>query len=673
MSDNIGIEFLDNKPIQDLTDEQAIIRINSDLNEAQSEKNADIIRGLRYRNIYEALNPPDETTEEGSGLIEDDEGSQSDTYYPVGAAIVDSAIAQLMALMFSSNDYMEIEADDWKDGLFALDVTAHLKKRHKEMKMFGTIGKVVQDACCYDYGVTFSRWKLEGGYQPKPKTVVEPIKLGKLTMDRRRTFSEPVWMPDKTDRSDLVKLNYFRCFHDPTATNGFEDSRYFIDHRDESLEDLMEQSKEVTFWGRYQNVPKVVAKIMENNRAELDRHDNNDSKRHFVGSRRAKIIRYWTKNHIIEMAEDIVIRRMNTMDWMLHLWKIFEKSDTFEGMGFLQRLERQQYDINATMNSRRNFQNLISDPWIIADRDIMPEGATRMTSGKVYLTNGGTPKDKIFVGSPATNSNQESMTDVQLSINTIETQSGISENSQGDFASGRRSATEVRAVAAGAGKRVFRVASKWEEENLNSIYMDQFFLEQTLLRNSEWAKYAGRQGESMHKIDPSTYMWSTLPRFMARGSISISEDPVKAQQFLSSVGMAVTLAQTGVNFNWQAIAAEMFRQSNPTDYTEFVQDPSVPDLNVPPDQENLLISLGRHVQASPANNHQEHIQSHQALMQTPDYQAWDVSRQTMVLNHIKEHEAFLQATAVQQQPAAQGGQDSADSLRGIRPGLAGVA
>lgn len=661
------------KPIQDLDDKKALLRVKNDLTQAEGEKQEELSRLERYNNIYQAMDAPGERIDEESGLIEEDESRYANTYMPIGAAICDSAVAQMFNLIFSTEDYMKIEADDIEDMLFETEVTEFLKKRHIEIGLKAVVYQALLQACCFDYAITGTRWLLEGGYQPRPKKTFETVDLAGYKLRKQTVKAEAVWIPDKIDRSDVFVLDSMKCFPDPTSTNGFKDSRFFIDRREESLEWLMQEAKTPDRpWGKYYNIDKVVKAAHNSFKNEMSALQTKDSsvRQTIFGSRRVTVDRYWTKHHIIEICLDFVIRRLNVYDWALQMWTVYPRPvPGFGGMGFLQRLERNQYDVNASLNSRRNLQNLISNPFAIVDEELLggDDGEPDLYPGRVMpMRSGGKASDKIFIYQPGVHSSQTELADISMQLEMTQKMTSVDDNAFGTTSGDRTTATEVRQAAAGRMTRIGTITQRFEESCLTEIYLQQFFLEMTFLDKTEIIRYFGDQGEQIMAVSSASFMWNSVPRFKAMGTISKLEDAVKMQQFFTAVQLAAGMPQ--VQHNWDNIALQMWRYLHPKEYYKFVKDPNIPTENIPADIENQLMATGQNIKVSPANDHNEHKVVHEGLKQTPDYLVWPQARKLILDRHITEHDQLIgqAAGAPSLQGLLGGQQDSADSLRGIR-------
>lgn len=673
-------ELVDAKRIGELSDEQALIRVLSDYEQAKANKLDDIERCKRYLHIFKALDPPDEviSPSETSGKIEEEESVYANTYMPVGAAIVESGVAQLYNLIFSTHYYMELSAEELEDSFYAERVTAHQYKRHKEMRFRSKVFEALQQAAVYDYSVTATRWLLEDGYVPRRQTKEKMLKVGALSIPHREISATPQYLPDKVDRSDMIVLNFNNSYHDWTSKDAFNDSRFFIDEREEPVENLLANSDIQKPWGRYKNVRQVVERYLKNiadsgsqeERKMLQVDAEPLTQREFINSRRIKVIRYWTRTHLIQVAQETIIQRIHLYDWPLTLWKIFRIPNTFRGMGFLERMERNQLDINASLNSRRNFQNLVSNPFAVIDRDLLGahEGEPEIYPGWVGVSKGGNVRDKIYVWTPGVNTTQDVITEIKSETEMMERMSGVSHAMQAAISPGRTTATEIQQVSAGAGTRADVVSDLLETDCLEPTYLQLFFLEMVFLNKREVFSYHGKYGDQMYEIDPTTYKWNSMPRFTAKGTHDAIQGIIQTNQFFAAVDRALMMPM--VTHNWENIAIEMWRRTHPKEYFKFVRDPNIPQENVPPEIENVLFALGRQIDVSPLNEHGAHIEIHNQLKATPDYQIWDDNRKLRLEQHIQKHQNATNTSA----PSGNGFREqavvnNADMMRGVRPTL----
>lgn len=668
---SVAMSELDAKPIRLLSDDEALLRAQTDFNTAEQHKRDHFTRCERYMHIYKALNPPEEAIDETTGSVSEDIELYSDTYMPMGAAIVDSAVAQLYNLFFSVSDFMEMESDDLEDRLYMKEITAHLMKRTREMKFKHKIYNALQQAVCFDYGVTMTKWKIEDGYVAKTQRVSNTEKVGGIPFTKTRHLVEPIYMPNKVDRSDLTNIDYFNCYHDPSAPDGMiENSAYFIDEREELLETLWMNSNMVSGYGKYQNVDAIIQATIKNDPG-LSEHTQTLARNAYIRSRRVKVRRYWTRNHLVEYCGQFLLRRMNICDWPLQFWQCYPVQGQFNAMGLLQRLERLQYDINASMNARRNYQNLVSNPFGVVDESLV--GVNDQPSvypGWFGISRGGIAKDKIWVYQPGQNSNVDALSDVGLQMEMAEKQAHISDPGQGKTSSGRTTATEARHAQAGMASAIESIALRMEESAFESIYLSLFQLEQVNLTREEAFVYNGKYGDEFFVVGPHSYMWHGQPRFRAKGTISVMRDMLEIQQLTGAIDTLLKL-EGRVEVDWQELTTHLMRKLTPKHYERFIKDKNIPTEDIPPDIENMLMAQGRAVQVSPANKHQEHIASHMGKTKSPDYQTWPRRQQQEMEIHLQQHQSALAPQPSQQQGPQGQALGAADMLRGAGIGAGG--
>lgn len=662
---------VESKSLRNLNDKQALERVMGDIEDAKSAKKDDIERNQRYRRIYEALDDPDDRIDETTGQIEDDESIYSNTYMPLGAALVDAGTSKTFNQIFSTDDYFKIAASNWEDELYALRNTAHMKQQHREMKYRYRVLQALQQMFSFDYCVTMIRWHVKSGFVPKTEVERSFLNLGGVKVQHQRADTKMRWTPYKIDRPDLVIFPFFRCYHDESSIDGLEGSKYFIDERDEDFDTLrdLEKTKDKP-WGRYKNVTAVIkAAAKGDGDKEVDDPVDRQGQQK---KRRATISRYWTHDHVVEISHGKIIHRSDLTSMPLHLWKLFELPGEFRGMGLLQRIERNQRNMNAAVNQVTDFRNLVNNPIGAVSDEIATneDGNIDIYPGVTFVT-GGDPNKAFAFHTVGPDITLGAIATINLETDMMRTVSRVSENTSGQFTSGRRSATEAREVAQGVDEGTFVVAAKIEETVIVPILTEQFILNQTMMTSEDAVKYMAEGAYEFFTIKPSDYRWGHTPRFFATGSTYIQYDEVKKQQFMAGYDRALAAPQL---HNMEALTLKMWQLLDPQDFQRFVRDPRKKSYNAPPAMENFMMAHGHKAQVSPENNHSEHIASHAALETTPDYKFWPDQFKQNLREHQQGHQAMMTQGGGRTNSLSEAGpgQGPADALRGIRGPTLGV-
>ncbi len=661
-------------PIRKMSDDDLGEKIMSDYIAAKGDKDGDFIRARRYRNIYQALNAPDDVIDESSGhAVIDDKSKYSDTYLAIGASTVDTAAASLYNHFFPNNNYFTIEADDWEDEIYSHKITAHLKKRHKEMGFKTKTYEALQSALCFDYCVTLTTWKIRPGYVRKRKVNKTHKKVGGVQIPYQEVKIETEWVPNAVDRSDFQVIDYFNCAHDIKSKNGFEDSAFFIDWYYIPFEEFMMKSQtKDSPWGKYKNVENAIKKQFEGS----DRQGSDPDDPVYRGSgrinNRLMIIRYWTHDQVAEYCNGYIVRRTNLDGMPLQLWKIYTLPAEFKGMGIVQRIERNQKDVNAIINIKRDFQNLQLNPIVVIDEDLLltNEGDMELYAGKTITSSGGNVRDKVQFHQPGIDMSQGATEELGVQVDMIDRTTGFGVNADGSYSKGRKTARETTVVAAGSLSKVAQIAGRLEEGALEPAYLRMFLLEQMNLTQEETFKYMGPEGVTWLKIKPEDYRWKSMPRFEAKGSSYLVNKEVSTQQFLLAMDRQMQYAPQMANLS--AMFAKMWELLDPKDYLNFIKDPREKSHNVPQNIENAMMAMGHNVEISPENNHQEHLSVIDGFMRSPEYLIWPESFKLKMEAHKAQHEQAGQPQAGQQQTGIPGqdqgltNQDQSDVARGQR-------
>lgn len=671
------------KSFRNMSDEEALARAQDIYTYYSGAKKDDLARYDRYMAMYKAKDNPeaisDRSDEEAVSKDEQDPARYSNNKIAFGAAQVDATVNWLFNYLFPNDNYFKIDADNFNDEIAAMKVTAHLQKRHKEMKFLRTMEEVLTETAIADYSITGVRWRVQPGYIPETQRTVEIQRYGKAAMEYKRNRIVERWVPDAIDRSDIFRIPYDQCYHDPDAKGGFDQSYAFCDYRYETVEDFLGRAEsKYRPWGIYkpENVKKVIKYVKANMQdgstsiANSSGEEDTDPKRAFMNFR-LMIKRVWTRDHVLEYFEDMLIWRKNLTGWPLQRWGVFVVPNQFPMMGILQRIERNEYDINEKLNTRQDYVNLIVDPWVILSTELADE-ADELYHGKIlYAKN---PKDAAYVYQPGTNPTDASLADVKVQVDFMD-RTGISPEGAGAHPRGDRTATETNAVTNGTMAKVKRISRRLEDECLVPIYQYQFLLEGIFLSKEERTKYYGQFGEMVFGVRPEDYAWNSMPIFMAKGTSEMIDEPVRIQQFMTAMDRAMAAPQF---HNLKNIFAEMWRIFAPKNFHRFVKDPSMDNYKIPPEEENKMFALGRIAEISPLDDDQKHVEVHEKYKRTPDYLTWPERTKMEFEAHIRAHQAKAAGAGMAGGAPAQPGRSNAltasnvNEQRGVRSSLVGV-
>jgi len=648
-------------------DKELATRISGDFKQAKSDKDNDMNRCRRYERIYQALDQINRKVDESSGKLTDDRRIYSNTYLPYGAAVVDTGVSSVWNAFFGSPDYFEIDAANPYDELFATKITAHLKKRHKEMKFKTVVYRALQQAACFDYSVTCTKWRVEGGYIPKRVPIEDVVDLGGVKLKERRIEIQDEWVPNAIDRSHVELFDYFNCYHDTKAKTGLEDSEFFIDVRQELIENLIAESQnEENPFGRYKNIRAVINEMAEELNNVISQPIVDEDQLTMIMRRRVTIVRYWTKHHVAEMIGNNIVSRQNINGWPLQLWRFHVLPNKFRGMGLVQRIERGQYDINAIINLKRDHQNLVLNPIAVVDEELVDlnEGKVQLYPGRTLVSSGGVPGDKVYFYNPGVIP-QGALEEINIQVQVMNEVTGLGPNQKSQFSSGRTTAREVAAVQAGALSKIMTVALNMEEECLEPIYQQLFLLEQRFMRGKDVFKYHGDLAHEWIRVTPTDYKFMAMPSFMAKGTSIIKDRDIEITQFLAAMDRAVQIPQFN---NMKEVSKKMWQLLQPNDWYKFIIDGVPNQPNIPPQMENRVFAEGKSVEVSPANDDAEHLQVHKAHTYTPDYQLWPQAYKNRFEQHMANHQMADQEKQVKANPNLPNQQDASDQDRGIRGG-----
>lgn len=649
--------------LRQLDDEAVVLRVQGDYQIARGDKAKDFERCKEYLRIYQNLDPSDEVIDQSSGQIDDDERIYSNTSLPIGAALVESASAQIFNILFSGAQYFGMDAQHWKDEIAAAKITAHMLTQQKEMKYRFAVYEALQGSLCFDYWVTYMHWKVRPGYVMERQQSSDMMDYAGMQLPYQQTQMRRKWTPFAIDRPQLSSINFFNCAHDKGAQHGFDDSGFFIDWRNELIVDLMALAQsEQRPWGKYKNIEKAINDYAASAVVQNDVDDPADR-----GSgrmlNRLKIVRYWTPDHVVEIAGDWVISRKDLDGWPLQLWGTFPVPGEYRYMGLLERIERSALDVNAIINNRRQLQNWVADPMAIVSEnlDSHDDDSPRTYPGKTFIAKGDkNPKDLAALVTPSIPADTGTE-ELGLQVEFMKLASGIGDNAMGKFSSGRRTAREANFVQSGTVSRAAVVAMNHETNALIPLYQEQFKLNQRLMTAEQIFKYMGPEGITWLTVRPEDYAFHAMPNFEPKGADFAMNIEMRVQLMLKGVELGMMMPE---QHNMPNILASLWQMIDPKNWTKFVRDPREKLHNIPPEVENMMFAQGHTPEISPENDDREHSVSHKKEKQTADYQLWPTRYKLNFEEHIKAHDGKNADAAMLRRGTMNPMQDESDMMRG---------
>lgn len=655
-------------PLHRMPNDEAIDVIDGWFERAKADKAEINERCERYLNIYKALDVDNIPTDEETGDVELDERLHSNTFLPLGSAIIDSAVAEVYQNFFSNPDYMEVVSDDPMDMMAQFRITEHMKRRHKEMRFKKHVYEALLTAACFDFAVTGMTWKIKGGYVPKRRQDVSDFSMGGIKAKYQSVGVDHVWMPNAVDRPHFETFDFFNSFPDYNSRDGFEGSEFFIDVYYPLIDELFAMEKtEDKPWGKYTNLLEAFGAELGDQKPADQSDENERMVRSYEQNKgRAKVVRVWTHHEVIEYWNRIIISRRKVPGMPLQLWTIYPLMKQFGGMGICQRLERPQLDINHVINLKRDAQNLMISPWLFINEDLLPaghQGDVHTYAGKTFIDRGGgNVNDKFKVVQPGVDQSSAYTEEIGLQMMAMERVAHRGPNQVGSFSQGRKTARESSEVAAGSQLSASLVSIRMEENALSDALQCQFLLEQTYMTKEDIFRYEGPQGVNFLLVRPSDYAFRRMPQFEAKGTSHIIDKQMHEMQFFKGLAVAQQFSQL---HNWPELLKHMWMMLDAKNANRFLKSAGQNDENIAPDKENYMLAHGHKVDVSPANDDKMHLAAHRKIQQSDDFLIWPDRLKQNFMSHIAAHE---QQMANKQQGAgfAPRQQDESDMMRGQR-------
>lgn len=214
---------------------------------------------------------------------------------------------------------------------------------------------------------------------------------------------------------------------------------------------------------------------------------------------------------------------------------------------------------------------------------------------------------------------------------------------------GRKAATHIQAIQEQFSLPISDLSENIEEQVMSPFLRKVHTLNQQNISDEEVFYATGKSGQkSWQRLSPEQLVGDY--HFYWRGSNQATNIHVKSRQMMEFLNMAQPwvpiLQMSGKTFDVEYILKRIWKDGLALDGIDklFGEDPM--DMPVDPNQENILLGVGKVINISPQDNHQEHMQAHQPLLQHPDP---NVRKATQ--RHLMMHQFAMQ----QQQQMMTGG------------------
>lgn len=637
------------------------------------ERRDKINANRRHLRLYEAIDEPELRPSAGAGRIEDDVHLTSNTFLPVITGIIDTAKTMIYQNLWGSNDYIKCVSQHPEDEERAIFACRHLRNRHKQMGFqTGVAQDVIFEGLLYGTAVSVTDWKIEDGYEAGQQSRIDEVFTPEGITHIRRTSSNLFYKQNAVDRVDTRLIEQNLWFPDPNAdARGF--GKVFCFVQDISPDELMQNRRtKDNPTGIYTFNPDDISTGIANlfDGATPLAREIQSAQRAFamnapkIGRQVHLVTMLWKDYMCVMTGNGTIIRRKVMTGWPIDKWNFRQIPGRFNGLGLPDVLERMAYDVNAMVNNRRDYENLILNPIMIMEEELLSNarmGNGELIPGQIYdFEGGGTPaRDKFGIVQPGNPLGNDMLNEMNLSMGIMHQISGVGPNAQGQFASGRRSATEADAVKQALQTNMGMSSVMLERQWVEPTYDKQMTLERIHL-NEEIAFRDQGELDLYVSVTPERLAFRHNPQMQALGTTHIIEDATAKAQFFQAVNIALHPAFEG-KANLDEIHEELWRMVKPNDHYRFISKGAPSEqISIPPDQEHLLISNGHFPNVAPGDDHAVHLRRHLIWKAGPGYQVLPPQMKRALDLHIGKHE--------QAQAEKQGGGSTANRGQGAAIG-----
>jgi len=200
---------------------------------------------------------------------------------------------------------------------------------------------------------------------------------------------------------------------------------------------------------------------------------------------------------------------------------------------------------------------------------------------------------------------------------------------------GRRPATQVQAIQQDRGISILDWSENVEVQVMTPFIQKQHMLNQQFLDDETYFKVTGKPPERMSPEDLiGNY------HFYWMGANQTQNLIVKSRQMIDFLNIALAIPPNpGEQIDFSYIAKRIWQDGMGLDGVDKLYKSISIENMMTPDEENMLMMMGKQVPVNEMDNDDQHIQSHMQLMRLP---MLDEYKKSVVEDHIKAHMAKKQ-------------------------------
>lgn len=230
---------------------------------------------------------------------------------------------------------------------------------------------------------------------------------------------------------------------------------------------------------------------------------------------------------------------------------------------------------------------------------------------------------------------------------------------------GRKAATHISAIQQEYSLPIIDLAENIEYQVMSPWLFKVYKRNQQFLNEIEIFMVAGKNGvKNWKKMSPEMLVGDYA--FFWRGSNEATNLHVKSRQmteFLNAVApFALIMEQQGARLDFPYIFKRIWREALGLDGEDRLIQQIETDVSIDPETENLLLSLGKYIPTSMNDNHEQHLQTHESLLNSGNEYAVSTA-----MRHYQEHQLKFQQMQQSMQQQGSSGQpqtEESESLPG---------
>lgn len=631
----------------------------------------------------------------------DDAFIENSMFLPYLRSVILTALAIMVNTLFPDYEhYIDYEPNDPEDAEKAVTSAFAMIRLLKEGGFHREVVKTILASLKYDIALLYIGWRREYGWIPEkiePERQIQNWLSGEMYRSgvKGEPFIRYKWQQAAIDGVECSSVNTFNLRYEPWALDGDMDRVPWIgityrlpksrmhelaryNAYDKSVVAKIKDDEPMNEAERQDEAIDYERMLQEDRKLEPDASPTGNSDNFYV-----RVQDYFTPNGVATLINGkYLVRHRRTLGYPFRRVVAYGE-ESFAGEAMAYPLMGIQADLNTMYRMQRDQQDLAANPIPVVDARFFGsreeiESISFDPREPIILTKsppGVDSRTAVFFLVPPGNTAPDIFASSSAALQMGERVSSVSDNTQGVARPGNRTATEAIQMSQGVGIRQDFQAKMYEDELIIGGHQNAIRLVMVFGSKTRRFRIKRQGANDFLTFHPTDLMMKENPDLVPQGTVT--------RRFLQANGdllqNAILIATTNPLLSQYVDGLEslktLLKHTNMPGWEKIINDAAA-GLGGPLDQEdeNILLSAGKAVPISPADDHQKHISVMTEFLQSEAFLTVPIEHLDRFKEHIQLHQQAIVMASQAVSPVASAGGGAPGGVRSpggnIRGGLA---